>query len=91
MEKKYFELLSECTHLQVEIKKDTIRDDILLFENFVRNQPPILTAAGFFRLNQGLYSSVCSALVTYLIVIIQFNNVNVGYNTANATQDTLKT
>lgn len=85
VERKYFDLLYECSQLQIEIKEDAFRNDLLLFENFVRNQPPVFTAAGFFRLNKGLYSSLCSALVTYLIVIIQFNTVNAGHSVTNTT------
>lgn len=86
---KYSELLTECFHLHINIIKDSVRNDLQLVENYVRNMPPIFTAAGFFQLNQGLYSSFCSAAVTYLIVIIQFTNVSVGSFDSNGSEHTV--
>lgn len=86
IEQKHSDLLWECSRLQTEIKNEEVRKDLQNVENFIRNLPPVFTAAGFFRINQGLFSSLCSALVTYLIVIIQFNTVNVGFGNTNATQ-----
>lgn len=73
-------MLLECFKLHTQVKDKSARDDLHLFENYVRKFPPVLTAADVFQLNQGLYSAFCSALVTYLIVLIQFNAVNIGSN-----------
>lgn len=89
IEKKYNDLLCECCHLQVEIKNDLMRNELQTVENFIRKLPPVFTAAGFFRINQGLYSSLCSTLVSYLIVIIQFNSVNVGSTNTNCSQNVM--
>lgn len=83
IEKKHADLLWECSRLQVEINNESVRNDLHNVEDYIRNLPPVFTAAGFFRLNQRLFSSLSSALVTYVIVIIQFNTVGVGFHNTN--------
>lgn len=76
IEEIYSDIISECYYLDIEIKSESVRNDLKTIENCIRNVPPVFTAAGFFRLNQGLFSTFCSILVTYFIIIIQFNNAN---------------
>lgn len=90
IEKKYTDLLFECSHWRVEIKDESLRNELQSVENYIRNLPPVFSAAGFFQLNQGLYSSICSALVTYFIVIIQFSQANVKNNNTNSTHPLLE-
>lgn len=78
IEQKYLFLLSECSELHIKIKEDSRRDDLQSVENYVRNLPPVFTAAGFFQLNQRLLSSFCSTSVTYIIIFIQFAIVGIG-------------
>lgn len=76
IETKYSEILVYCSHLQIKIREKLLRKELQSVENYIRNSPPVFTAAGFFRLNQGLFSTFCSVIVTYFIIILQFNNEN---------------
>lgn len=78
IEEMYVNLLSELAHLQAARQLTSFQSNLFMLESCIRNNPPVFTAAGFFKINQSLYSSICSELVTYIIVIIQFNNVNSG-------------
>lgn len=84
MEGKYKELLMGCSTLHVKIKDDEVRKDLESVENYYRKLSPVFTAAGFFQLNQGLFSTFCSAIVSYLIIIIQFKNGNIGVSYTNS-------
>ncbi|XP_074028945.1 uncharacterized protein [Leptinotarsa decemlineata] len=55
------------------LEKSPIRDEILSFADFAEHLIPQFSAAGFFQVNQKVLSSVFSAVITYFIIIIQFN------------------
>lgn len=78
IEQIHDDILTECIGLHVKIKLHSIRDDLLSIERYIRNMPPVFTAVGFFRINRGLYSTFCSVLVTYFVIIIQFNSVSIS-------------
>lgn len=70
--------------MHIEIKNDLKRDDLQRVENYIRNMPPVFTAAGFFQLNQGLFATFCSVFVSYFIIVIQFSTVADAPSTMNS-------
>ncbi|XP_025419973.1 gustatory and odorant receptor 24-like isoform X1 [Sipha flava] len=47
---------------------------ITLFLNAVNQYPPKVNVLGFYEINRGLFGSILSLLVTYLIVLVQLNS-----------------
>lgn len=78
VENKYNNLLMECASLHMKITNEEVRKDFESLEIYYRNSRPVFSAAGFFHLNQELFSTFCSAIVSYLIIIIQLRSVDVG-------------
>lgn len=77
VKENYTNVLSECYNLHIQIENKLERNDLEKVENYIRNYPPVFTAAGFFQLSKEIFSSFFSATVTYLILLIQFNTVEV--------------
>lgn len=67
-----------CASLHFQIKDEKLRRDLQSVENYYRNLRPVFTAAGFFQINQGLFSNFFSSIVSYLIILIQLKSVNLG-------------
>lgn len=87
--KKHGQLLSKCFKLHIEINNESDQDDLQRIERYFRKYPPIFTAAGYFQMNQGLFSSFCSEVVTYIIIIVQLISVEMetGYFPSSNTTD----
>lgn len=66
--------------MHTQITNESEREDLLQVEYLIENYPPVFTAAGFFQLNQRLFSSFCSVVVTYIIVIFQYISGNMESN-----------
>lgn len=62
-----------CYKYQDQVDRRIERNEIILFASFAEHLQPEIHAAGFFRVNQDMLSSLLTALFTYMIVIIQFN------------------
>lgn len=75
IEMKHAKLLSTCHHLHVKIRNDFIRNDLQSVTDYIKDLPPVITAAGFFQVNLKLFSSFFSILITYMIIIIQFSSI----------------
>lgn len=72
VEKCFSKILVTCNYLQTQIVDPKLRQELIILSNFIKDLFPKFTAAGFFQLNKGLFSSLLSALVSYLIILIQF-------------------
>nr|ALR72586.1 putative gustatory receptor GR9 [Colaphellus bowringi] len=56
------------------LEKSPIREEILSFTEYVEQLTPVFSAVGFFQVNQKVLSSLFSAVISYFIIIIQFNS-----------------
>lgn len=63
-----------CRILYEEIPKSPLAEDIYALAEYTERFSPYITAAGFFRINKMLITSIISSLMTYLIVCIQFES-----------------
>ncbi|KAJ8954998.1 hypothetical protein NQ318_000430 [Aromia moschata] len=67
------QIVKTCFLYREVMEKPALKDDLVLFAKFVKQLSPKFSAAGFFQINQSLLSALFSAVMTYLIIIIQFN------------------
>lgn len=67
------EIILNCYLYQDQIDSLEARQELLAFCDYAKHLIPTFSAAGFFTLNQHTLSSLFTALITYLIIIIQFN------------------
>lgn len=72
IERQHNKLLSACNFIQSEIEDLRLRTEIRILSDFIRDLPPKFSAGGFFEINRNIISAFLSALVSYLIIIIQF-------------------
>ncbi|XP_056631925.1 uncharacterized protein LOC130442002 [Diorhabda sublineata] len=73
VEKTARRIVSACYLKPGLLDRTPIRDDIIFFAEFTEKLIPSFSAAGFFQINQNILSTLFSAIITYLIIIIQFN------------------
>ncbi|KDR21836.1 hypothetical protein L798_03483 [Zootermopsis nevadensis] len=70
------------------------RQDVLIevnaFLNTISSNPPVISVAGFFDVNREMLRSHASTVVTYMIVLLQFNMGQPNDRQMNATQNTIK-
>lgn len=66
------EIVNTC-HLYRNHKRISREKEMTALVIYLTELTPQLSAAGFFRINQKMLSTIFSAVITYLIVIIQFN------------------
>lgn len=76
IETQQYTLLEVCYHLQNEIHEKSAKDELNELINYMQYSPQKFTAAGFFHLNRGYFSTLISALVSYMIVVVQFASVH---------------
>lgn len=57
----------------LQISRQFGRNEIKLFASFAKYLQPEISSAGFFNVNQKMPLSLLTALITYMIVIIQLN------------------
>uniref|UniRef100_A0A6P7G3L3 Gustatory and pheromone receptor 39a-like n=1 Tax=Diabrotica virgifera virgifera TaxID=50390 RepID=A0A6P7G3L3_DIAVI len=67
--------IKTCYLLHETVEEQEEKDHLLLLAKYGQLWRPIFTAAGFYDVNQSSLSSIFSALITYLVIIIQFNMV----------------
>lgn len=68
------QFINECYFVQESVPNQwDVRIEILIAAKCAKNLKPIFSAAGMFDLNRGTICMVFSALMTYLIIVIQFN------------------
>lgn len=66
-------VVKTCFLHQELLEKPSCKDELMLFARIIKELAPTFSAAGFFPVNQGVLSTLFSAVTTYLIIIIQFN------------------
>lgn len=54
---KYSDVLLECYALHIKIGNTSTRNDLQVVENFIRNYPPVFTAAGIFEFSKEIIPS----------------------------------
>ncbi|KAJ8937834.1 hypothetical protein NQ318_016714 [Aromia moschata] len=73
VEKSSAKITATCYMRLDGLECPAVRDEIILMAKYVTELAPKLSAAGFFQLNQYFMSTIFSSLMTYLIILIQFN------------------
>ncbi|XP_049826373.1 uncharacterized protein LOC126266445 isoform X2 [Aethina tumida] len=69
------EISSACYKMLEENHLETdLQNELLLLANYVKNELPEFTAAGFFTINRSTLCSMFSITITYFIVALQVNN-----------------
>nr|CAI5826274.1 unnamed protein product [Callosobruchus analis] len=69
------EIVKSCYDLHHKAKYDLIKERLLLLLMYAKRWRPICSVAGICHMNKGLMVTVLSTVVTYFVVIIQFNSV----------------
>lgn len=62
-----------CYLLQEGMKKSELRDELVYLGKFSSKLNPIVSAAGFIRVNQYILLGLFSTATTYSIICIQFH------------------
>ncbi|XP_066153972.1 uncharacterized protein [Euwallacea fornicatus] len=62
-----------CLILHQQTESVEIREVYLILSHFIQGLSPEFSAAGFWIVNQSVLSTLFSSVMTYLIIIIQFN------------------
>nr|WJJ63347.1 gustatory receptor 7 [Pachyrhinus yasumatsui] len=62
-----------CLILYENCEKCETKEEFYRLENYVQGLCPEFSAAGFWHINQRVLSTLFSSVMTYLIIIIQFN------------------
>ncbi|KAG5878405.1 hypothetical protein JTB14_029678 [Gonioctena quinquepunctata] len=88
------QIIKTCFILHESSENLLVRDQLMILATYAKQWKPTFTAGGFFDVNQSCISSIFSAIITYLVIIIQFNMVLVDdgpYSlTINSTMATIQ-
>lgn len=66
-------IVKTCYSHQESLSGTVLENQLLRFAEISEHLLPHFTAAGFVKVNKSLLSSIFSATITYLIIIIQFD------------------
>ncbi|CAH1155007.1 unnamed protein product [Phaedon cochleariae] len=66
-------MVTTCYLYRNIFEKTTVTNEFVSLAEYTNNMIPTFSAAGFFQVNQQLMSTLISAIITYFIIIIQFN------------------
>ncbi|CAG9820575.1 unnamed protein product [Phaedon cochleariae] len=69
------EVISNVYILHETVDNPIVKNELLLLAECEERWRPIFSAAGFFEVNQSCIASIFSALITHVVIIIQFNMV----------------
>uniref|UniRef100_A0A6P7G3H0 Gustatory receptor 2a n=1 Tax=Diabrotica virgifera virgifera TaxID=50390 RepID=A0A6P7G3H0_DIAVI len=69
------QIIKTCHILSETLQDADHKEHLLLLAKYAQHWRPVFSAAGFYDVNQSCLSSIFSAVVTYLVIIIQFNMV----------------
>jgi hypothetical protein len=64
----------ECDHY--ERLTDESREFVHKFYMQLNHQPVLFTACGFYTINLALLSAICTGIVSYQIILVQFHAAN---------------
>lgn len=65
--------IKNCYSIHGIIEDDLVREYLLLLVKYLKHRKPVLSAAGFFNVNQRTLPTLISAIVTYLVLVAQFD------------------
>ncbi|KAJ8924248.1 hypothetical protein NQ315_007040 [Exocentrus adspersus] len=66
-------LTKTCYMLHEGCNSQLVKEQLMQLAEYVEQWKPNLSAAGFYNVNQSTLSAVFEAIITYLVIIIQFN------------------
>lgn len=66
-------VINTCYILHEGTDSRLVKDHLLQMAEYAEKWRPTLSAAGFYNINQSTLSAVFEAIITYLVIIIQFN------------------
>lgn len=73
LEKAANNVVLTCFILQQNAYNSKISKELFYLGQYMKQLSPSISAAGFFKINQSLLSTLISTLATYLIICLQFN------------------
>ncbi|KAJ8922949.1 hypothetical protein NQ315_001495 [Exocentrus adspersus] len=66
-------LVRTCYMLHEGCDSQPVKDQVMQLAEYAEQWKPNLSAAGFYNVNQSTLSAIFEAVITYLVIIIQFN------------------
>ncbi|XP_074035664.1 uncharacterized protein [Leptinotarsa decemlineata] len=86
-------IVKTCYSIHESVENTLVRQQLELLVQYAEQWKPRFSAGGFYDINQSCLSSIFSAIITYLVIIIQFNMVLVDEKDEPPTEKnvTLKT
>lgn len=60
-------------HLTDNKMKMEVRIELFLLGQYMKELKPTISAAGYFKINKSLLTTLISTVVSYLIICLQFN------------------
>lgn len=66
-------VIKTCYILHESAEGRLVKDHLLQMAQYAEQWRPTLSAAGFYNVNQSTLSAIFEAIITYLVIIIQFN------------------
>ncbi|XP_057658185.1 uncharacterized protein LOC130895082 [Diorhabda carinulata] len=70
-----YSLIKTCYLVHETASSNIDKEHLMLLVGYIDEWKPIFSACGYYDVNQSSLSSIFSAIITYLIVLIQFNMV----------------
>nr|APC94333.1 gustatory receptor 3 [Pyrrhalta aenescens] len=75
VEKSGKRVIKTCYLFVEELKDAAKKEQLRLLARYAEQWCPVFSAAGFYDINQSCLTSIFSAILTYFVIIIQFNMV----------------
>lgn len=72
VERSAKEIISTAYSIHEDTEDYQLKDQLLLLVKCMRQWRPAFSAGGFFNVNQKTLPALLSAIVTYLVIVIQF-------------------
>lgn len=74
LEKMGQDNVKTCYSLQehIDMEQSALREELIFLSNFFREFYPNISVCDFFFFNKRLLSSLFSAIMSYIIIVIQF-------------------
>ncbi|XP_018566104.1 gustatory and pheromone receptor 39a-like [Anoplophora glabripennis] len=66
-------VIKTCYIMHESTESRLVKDHLLQMAQYAEQWRPTLSAAGFYNVNQSTLSAIFEAIITYLVIIIQFN------------------
>nr|CAI5822350.1 unnamed protein product [Callosobruchus analis] len=76
-------VINTCYLLHSRAASDGVKERLHTLIVYMEKWRPTFSAAGFYTVNRTCISSIFSSLVTYLVIVIQFNSMFNSPGTSN--------